>query len=1112
MANGSGSRSIVCFEIRPPQRCFGGAGGVAVVEGAGSVAHQAADPQLAGHNGGYDRAKACAVGDQTVVCLLAADTAHVDLGILGKKGSRADVNVAPAVGDQAAGLHAAHQAAHSLLYVTLVRKCEVRPGHRAVVDYRVACQNTGNAAHGNLVSVIRVVKLFDLHVQVLDCAAVHNAKEADDLIAHRRARLTAGNVAHGVALSVEGSGEAAVLAVVAGADGRPGHVREIQVAAQGHGLIRVVLAAVDGLREGQQGLNALDEVGGLLGAAAAVEDAGVLLLGVLQGVLHGGLDGFAADGGAGLGVHRGHGLVVAETQEPLQHHKGLLPVAGRLRLLQDFHQGDLAVGDGHLHRDGAPVAHGRAGVNAVLVGAGVGDHGHFLKEGSDGDILIRHDEGIAAEHLVACHQAAGLQPVTRVGADGQSDGLARNGGGPVGGNGAVHHLRDGDAVALAGLRGAALLEDHVIHGDGAAAALRGLKDEGELSLRAAESRGDADAALAGDVLHGAVLIHPGQMILGVPEHRPGLALVQGGLHGELDGTGAEFIVGAAEIEAQEHALRHLDLRQDELLVLRLGKHDVLVAERHIAAVQSAVLPDLPGLVILADAVQRPALRQLVAAVEVLMDAVGQGHGLLGEGRGDGMRLGDALEGVAGNRTHRRAVHLHVPDLIALGGGNDKGLIRTLRHGHRAVGVDAAALTGGSGDGELGGLRGSLPAAGSRQLHVVHINGAAAGVAAPGLIAEGELHAVLLILLRNGQRDIRGFHIVADHAGNQFGIRSVPQLIPGLAAVQAGFQRGGGLVAGQGLAEIALLAVELEAQRGALARQVQRRCDEILILARAVLIAPVADRIGVGGAAGGQGLAQLGDAPGVISAGGLVLPGPALRQGRAGSAVVEVLIQQRGSLAAGGCRVGTDADVIHRAAAAVLARRALIAEGQLGGSGLQLHGDIHRHIGGKGVAAVADLIIDRTLELGGSPDGRPVGAVRAGFQLHGIVAVEGRRLAADIAEGDRAAAIAHVQHGSDEPLVLLGVAGVVVAAGSCQRLIRIIVLVNRPCRIAVGAFQRPAIRERAVLRAILEVLLQENGLLAARLGGKLRRDAVVGLDIGEGIAGLGSDGLAVHLHI
>ena len=189
--------------------------------------------------------------------------------------------------------------------------------------------------------------------------------------------------------------------------------------------------------------------------------------------------------------------------------------------------------------------------------------------------------------------------------------------------------------------------------------------------------------------------------------------------------------------------------------------------------------------------------------------------------------------------------------------------------------------------------------------------------------------------------------------------------------------------------------------------------------------------------------------------------PAAGQSTAGSTVVEVLVQQGGfRVPAGGSLICHDANIVHRATAGVLSRRTLIAEGQLGRGALQLCGNIYRYIGRKGVSTVANLIINGSIQFGRGPDGRPCFPVLGAFQLHGIVAAGGGRFAADIAEGDRAAAAGHIQSRRDEPLILLRLAAPVFGAGSSQRIIRIVVFINCPCGSVVGAFQGPALGERA----------------------------------------------------
>ena len=389
--------------------------------------------------------------------------------------------------------------------------------------------------------------------------------------------------------------------------------------------------------------------------------------------------------------------------------------------------------------------------------------------------------------------------VARVRRHRQGDVLASGGGGLVRRDRAVGHGSDGDAVAVNGSRGFARLENNIVDGGAGASLGRALKHKGEPGAGGAVTGRDGEAACAGDILGGVVLVNLAHVVLGVPDLRPGLALVQAGLDRQLQITGGELGIAGGEVEAQLHAALHGDLRQDQQLVLDGAAHVVRRADRRVAA-PIPIVVDLPGLVIVTGtgALHGPACGE-AAAVEVLVDAVGQGHGLFGEGRGDGVGLGDVFKGVGVHRALGCAVHNNGRDLVALGGGDGEGLAAVFLNGHRAAGGDAAALSGGSGDGKgLCGGRGSLAAANRGHLDIIDQNRAAAGVAVLGLIAERKLHAGRLELSRDLNRYIgrlirRGYNGFRQLGNNACG---VPDGVPGGAAVGAGFQCKGGTASAQ----------------------------------------------------------------------------------------------------------------------------------------------------------------------------------------------------------------------------------------------------------------------------------------------------------------------------
>ena len=137
-----------------------------------------------------------------------------------------------------------------------------------------------------------------------------------------------------------------------------------------------------------------------------------------------------------------------------------------------------------------------------------------------------------------------------------------------------------------------------------------------------------------------------------------------------------------------------------------------------------------------------------------MDAVRQNHSLLGKGRCNGVVFVHIANGVGFYLADRLIVHLHVLDLIVVRGLNSKGLAAALFHRHRAARRNAAALTGGSGDGVGCRLDRRCTAAGGGELYVVDERRTAAACHTNlSLITECKLNIILLEAFRNCYRSI-----------------------------------------------------------------------------------------------------------------------------------------------------------------------------------------------------------------------------------------------------------------------------------------------------------------------------------------------------------------------
>ena len=732
--------------------CLGSAVGVAVVNRTCCLTDQTADTQLAGHNISDDLTKACAVCDQAVVRLYAADTAHRDRSIQRER-TCADINIAPTVSDQTAGFRATCQTADRLLCIALIGKCEIRSRHGTVINYAVVCQNTSQPAHRNFTCAVGVVKFINLHIEILNRAAVYHTEEADSLILCRIAGLATVDMAYGVASAVKRAGEAVVLAMICRADRCPCNIAKIQICRQRDILASVILTGVDCRCEVLQALYVVDNIRSALRAIARSEDTGILLDCVLQRVLYGFLDRCTALRRAGNSVYICHSAVITPTEQLLNDGDCLLPVAWGLLLFGDINAADIAVFHGYGYRNLAAVTRCRAGVSAVLVGAGRRGDGLLLEQSGNADCLVRHGKGIAGNDCIICHQRTALELIALFRRYRQGNGIACLGNAPVCRYRAVLHRSDGDAVhGRSG--GTALVQHNVVYCDRTALLFRRFKHKCKLRRTIAERCGNSNTALAGNILRFVTLINCAHMILGIPQSCPRLTLVLSRLYSKLERAGRKCVVRCTEIKGQLHVVLHVDLGQNQLFILCLIAHEVLVAHSGIA-LKICVADYLPcfKLVLRTRAFYRPAVRH-IALVEVLMDAVRQGNCLCLEGSRDGVVLDNVGELVGGLCTLRFTVYLNVLDLVALGRGDGERLAFALDNGNCTVRRNAAALTSRCRNG-VGGRLGRVlgGTAGCGEFYIVDQNCAAASVAILGLVTECKLHAISLELCRNFNRYI-----------------------------------------------------------------------------------------------------------------------------------------------------------------------------------------------------------------------------------------------------------------------------------------------------------------------------------------------------------------------
>ena len=416
------------------------------------------------------------------------------------------------------------------------------------------------------------------------------------------------------------------------------------------------------------------------------------------------------------------------------------------------------------------------------------------------------------------------------------------------------HLRyRGEGMTIGAGIGGAVGHGHVVdgeHGVGILIDLVGLliEVEGELGIVRAEGGGNGNMGRAVVPIAGNFA-----QIGGVPDGGPGLAAVGAGLHGHGAVT-ADDILEQQVIKGQGGGLAgQVHHGGDEILILQLVAAACHRQQRLADAAHAPVAPDI-FIVIHVDAGLLGGIELGIGALVPGIGAVGTGalHGPAvagealglevvvelhvggrpGEHGGNGVVGGDILEGVAVHRAHALAVHQHVGNGIALGGGDGEGLGRALLHGHLTGGGDGAAFTGGGGDGVLLGHGAVLH---RHQLHVIHRQGG--GVVGGVHIAEGELDAVHRILGGNLDLSAARQGIAAGFLAG-VAVLEVPDGGPGLAAVGGGLHGGG-----EGLVLDAVNAVGIVEIQNAIpgAGQVHGRGDQPLVLRAAV---PVVGNVGV----------------------------------------------------------------------------------------------------------------------------------------------------------------------------------------------------------------------------------------------------------------------------
>ena len=516
----------------------------------------------------------------------------------------------------------------------------------------------------------------------------------------------------------------------------------------------------------------------------------------------------------------------------------------------------------------------RGGVrpDAGALAAGLG--GHFA--GHSGGQRLGMGRIIAAgEHggggLRSVPGPGGLAPGVAGGGDGQSlqgglvlavgvaEQLPADGALPIrlgtGGLAGGGHLRYcGERMAVGAGVGLAEGHGHVVdgeHGVGIVIALVGLliEVEGELGIVRAEGGGNGNMGRA-------VVPEVGfAQIGGIPDGGPGPAAVGGGLHGHGAVVVADGILHQQVVEVQRRRLAgEVHHRGDEILILQLvaaaghrqqGLADAADAPGITPGIDIVIHVDagllggielgigalVPGIgAVDAGALHGPAVAGEVLGLEVVVELhVG---GRPGEHGGNGVVGGDIFKSIAVHRAHALAVHQHVGNGIALGGGDGEGLGRALLHGHIAGGGNGAAFTGSGGDGVLLGHGAVLH---RLELHVIHCQGA--GFVGGVHIVEGELNAVHRVLGGNLDLSAARQGIAAGLLAG-VAVLEVPDGGPGLAAVGGGLHGGG-----EGLVLDTVNAVGIVEGQQAVpgAGQVHGRGDQPLVLLAAV---PVVGNIGV----------------------------------------------------------------------------------------------------------------------------------------------------------------------------------------------------------------------------------------------------------------------------
>ena len=667
------------------------------------------------------------------------------------------------------------------------------------------------------------------------------------------------------------------------------------------------------------------------------------------------------------------------------------------------------------------------------------------------------------------------------------------------------HLRyRGEGMTIGAGIGGAVGHGHVVdgeHGVGILIDLVGLliEVEGELGIVRAEGGGNGNMGRAVVPIAGNFA-----QIGGVPDGGPGPAAVGGGLHGHGAVT-ADDILEQQVIKVQRRRLAgQVHHRGDEVLILQLV---AAAGHRQQGLADASHAPVAPGIFIVIHvdagllggielgigalvpgigAVGTGALHGPAVAGEVLgLEVVVELHvgGRLGEQGGDGVVGGDILEGVAVHRAHALAVHQHVGNGIALGGGDGEGLGRALLHGHLTGGGDGTALTGGGGDGVLLGHGAVLH---RHQLHVIHRQGG--GVVGGVHIAEGELDAVHRILGGNLDLSAARQGIAAGLLAG-VAVLEVPDGGPGLAAVGGGLHGGG-----EGLVLDAVNAVGIVEIQNAIpgAGQVHGRGDQPLVLRAAV---PVVGNIGVLGVVAQALPVVIGILLPGVAVGVDALQGPAVEGEAVAGDGLEVVLEHHGGdigdlLKYGGngvalvhgqgqdiaCNGGGAAVDLHGGQLIALVRGEGNVHGlagdiggltggghgtAVGGGGGQGHGVagsaagdgelgvIHHHLAGAGIGGL--VIVEGELDAGGlvclrhgklrqarldiagalghvlgvPDDGPGLAAVGAGLGGEGhLAAVQGGAGKA-IVKGQGGGLAGEIHHRGDQQLVLLVAAGVLI---------------------------------------------------------------------------------------